>query len=410
LRPKNRARQVGATIQQTKPKHVVVLGAGLAGLAAADRLGRNGHEVTLLETQSRIGGRAFTIQGVLADGLLAETGPARYPPHLTRIFGLARRLGLEVEPFYPRSGTVVAYLGGKRIERYEPSPEEFWGYTSLRNAYPGLIERSTIRVALRMRAWLRRVLGKVPWATYRIRGGTHRLAEALASECKADIQLETTVESVSQSATGVHVGFRKREGRGTVDADYAVCAVPLSRVNTLSFSPALSQEKTALASEVPFHSAVRIFLQMRRPYWRDDGHNGFGVTDTLGEIWDPHFDQNREPALLVCYAKDELARQIGELSETERLEYAITELEKVFPGAAAHFETGTSYFWDHQPWIGGGWPRIREFASRAKVFREPEGRVYFAGDYAADPRWLNMAEGAVESGQRAAESIAKRQR
>ncbi len=29
------------------------------------------------------------------------------------------------------------------------------------------------------------------------------------------------------------------------------------------------------------------------------------------------------------------------------------------------------------------------FADRVAVFREPEGRVYFAGDYATDPEWLN---------------------
>lgn len=393
---------------EKKSKRVVILGAGLAGLAAADLLGQQNYEVTVLETQARIGGRAFTIQGVLADGLLAETGPARYPPNLIRIYRLARRFGLEVELFYPKSGTVVAYLGGKRIEGYEPSPEEFWGYTSLRNRYPGLIERSAIRVALRLRAWYRRIRGNVPWATYRIRGGTHRLTEALTAACNADIQLNTFVESITQTGSGVEVSYVRDGAVETLTADFCVCAIPLSMINTLKFSPELSQAKSKLADDVPFSSAIRIYLQMRRAYWRDQGHNGFGVTDTLGELWDPHFNEQRAPALMVCYAKDELARKIGALSSNERLEYAVTELENVFPGAAEYFETGTSYFWDHQPWIRGGWPLIRKYASRAPIFREPEGRIYFAGDYAADRRWLNMAEGAVESGQYAAQLIAKK--
>jgi monoamine oxidase len=325
-----------------------------------------------------------------------------------RIFGLARRFGIGVEPFYPRSGTVVAYLGGKRIEGYEPSQEEFWGYTSLRNAYPGLLERSAVRVALRLRAWLRQARGKVPWATYRIQGGTQRLAEALAEACGADIRLGASVESITQGDDRVVVGYRRDGSAESLEADYAVCAVPLSMVNTLRFSPVLAEAKRRLADDVPFNSAVRIYLQMRRPYWRDHGYNGFGVTDTVGEIWDPHFDEEREPALLVCYAKYGLARKIGALDDDQRLRYAVAELEKVFPGSAENFEAGTSHYWDHVPWIRGGWPEIRKFKSRAPIFREPEGRVYFAGDYAGDAEWLNTAEGAVESGQHTARSICRR--
>ena len=41
----------------SKPKHVVVAGAGMAGLVAAYELKRAGHEVTVLETSRRVGGR-----------------------------------------------------------------------------------------------------------------------------------------------------------------------------------------------------------------------------------------------------------------------------------------------------------------------------------------------------------------
>ncbi len=384
-------------------KRVVVVGAGFAGLSAAYQLGKRGHEVTILETQSRVGGRAVTIRHPLASGLEADAGPARFLPEFARVSGFARQFGLELVPFYPETGTVVAHLGGRRITSYEPRPEEFWGYASIVNRYPGLVERNALRLALKLRTIVRQLLGRPPWRTYRVRGGIDRLADALATAARADIRLEATVESITQSSERVQVEFIGPEGRETMTADYVVCAVPLSVLGRLELSPALPPAKADLVKAIPFASGTRIFVQMRRPYWRDQGHNGFGLTDTLGEIWDPYFDSPREPALLVCYAKGELADRLGSLEEAARLRYAVAELEHIFPGAAEHFQTGTSFCWRDQPWIRGGWPLVREgFEHQVGVFREPEGRLYFAGDYAAAPRWLNMLEGAIESGEFAA--------
>jgi monoamine oxidase len=396
------------TDASSDPKRVVVVGAGFAGLSAAYHLGMIGHDVTILETQSRIGGRAITIRRPLAAGLLAEAGPARFLPEFERVSGFARQFDLELVPFYPDSGTVVAYLGGRRIEAYEPRPEEFWGYASIVSRYPGVIERNGLRLALKLRNLARRLLGRPPWRTYRVRGGIDQLADALATATQAEVRLETTVESITQSndERGVEIEFAGPEGAGSVAADYVVCAVPLSVLGRLRFSPALPPAKADLITAIPFASAIRIFLQMRRPYWRDQGHNGFAVTDTLGEIWDPHFDAPCEPALLVCYAKGTLADRLGSLDEAARLRYAVAELEHILPGAAEHFQVGTSYCWREQPWIRGGWPLVREgFEHQVSVFRKPEGRLYFAGDYAAAPRWLNMLEGAIESGEHVASLI-----
>src|SRR6187549_1407319 len=61
-----------------KPRKVIVVGAGLAGLAAAYELVQLGHDVTVLEARTRPGGRVHTLRSPFADGLYAEAGAISY--------------------------------------------------------------------------------------------------------------------------------------------------------------------------------------------------------------------------------------------------------------------------------------------------------------------------------------------
>lgn len=60
-------------------KKVIIVGAGMAGLAAAELLERSEHEVLLLEARDRVGGRIYTVREPFDDGLFAEMGAMRIP-------------------------------------------------------------------------------------------------------------------------------------------------------------------------------------------------------------------------------------------------------------------------------------------------------------------------------------------
>ena len=117
------ARRPGARSQR-----VIVVGAGLAGLAAAYELTRAGHDVTVVEAQSRPGGRVHTIRDPFTDGLYAEAG-AMFAggPHVARF---AEEFGIEfVSPGTGSDGT-GKYLYVVRGERFpmprgaeEPEPD-----------------------------------------------------------------------------------------------------------------------------------------------------------------------------------------------------------------------------------------------------------------------------------------------
>jgi phytoene desaturase len=59
----------------TKPKKVIVIGGGIAGLASAALLARDGYEVTLLEKNASLGGRAGSWS---SQGFRFDTGPSWY--------------------------------------------------------------------------------------------------------------------------------------------------------------------------------------------------------------------------------------------------------------------------------------------------------------------------------------------
>ena len=59
-------------------KSVLVIGAGIAGLACAYELVRRGHNVTVLEASGRAGGHVRTAHDPFADGLYADLGAEHF--------------------------------------------------------------------------------------------------------------------------------------------------------------------------------------------------------------------------------------------------------------------------------------------------------------------------------------------
>jgi monoamine oxidase len=116
-----------------KGRHVVVLGAGITGLAAAYELEQAGFLVTLLEARERVGGRAWTVRdgdriemigeatqtARFSNGIYFNAGPARIPSFHTGLLGYADKFGvpLEVEINSSRSAYVVGSDGRKMRQR-----------------------------------------------------------------------------------------------------------------------------------------------------------------------------------------------------------------------------------------------------------------------------------------------------
>jgi monoamine oxidase len=97
------------------PAKVIVVGAGLAGLAAAYELVDRGHDVTVLEAQNRPGGRVLTLRSPFADGLRAEAGAMDFPDSARFAKHYVKVLGLTTTTPKPDALSVPLYLRGRRF-------------------------------------------------------------------------------------------------------------------------------------------------------------------------------------------------------------------------------------------------------------------------------------------------------
>src|SRR5687768_10374402 len=326
--------QLGRAIErQGQPKKVLILGAGVSGLAAAYELSQAGHDVTLLEARMRPGGRVLTVRDPFSDGLYMEAG-ARYVREdhdLTR--GYARHLGLTLEPeSTSETGGFVLHVRGTRAvlkashparspvplaqnerslgrlgmwRRYiDPVLAEITRLNRPNEVAPELrrFDRITYAEFLRERgastgaiallrlglpdSWgdgaddvsalgiLRDLALNPAKPAFFIKGGTDHLPLAFAAKLKDKIHYGAAVTRIEQDARTVRVIYQQSGQPRRMEADRVVCTIPFSVLKGIEAVPPFSAPKRRAIEELPYTSVSRIGLQFKKRFWEEDGLMG----------------------------------------------------------------------------------------------------------------------------------------
>lgn len=458
-----RARTRGGIKLMSEPKNVVILGGGLAGLAAGLELKRAGHNVTILEARKFAGGRVQTIRD-FADGQYAEAGATSFPPSHSFTLGYATDFGLPLRPVGGFGVDTMANirgnrfrvnsLGGANIPFQLTSRERSAGIYGITALY---LESYMNEVGNPLKAnWPSDALSAIDAVTlnqllsdlgasdgaidiiaasqlgllgfgldsfsamdgvvteaiasdpifYEIVGGNDLLVSKLKKKVKKLFQKSSVVERIAQNQNGVTVTYTNPDGVQTISADRVICTLPFPILKDIPVSPPFSEDKQRAINELKLTPVTRTYLQFRTRVWELAGLSGYGLSDLpIQNTFSPTLTQEGKRGILVSYAGGQRALDLSTRSESDRQSFVLRQMGNLFSGLDSQFQSGLSQIWHEDPWARGAFTYFEpgQMTTLLPLAQRAEGRIHFAGEHTS--AWHGWMNGALESGNRAAEEV-----
>ncbi|MFI5059839.1 MAG: flavin monoamine oxidase family protein [Actinomycetales bacterium] len=398
---------------------IAVLGAGLAGLVAADTLTKAGQDIAVFEGRDRPGGRVWSEEIVVQDRVCTIERGAEFVLHG---YSSMRQLVAEHDlqlvdtgmSYYVRTPgdtpsvttddivaagrearSVITQLGGAL------SAEEVLSRLELRREIvDALRARIEISTAVGARHVTADALGQIadvePKPSWRICGGNQRLPEALAHALAGSLRYRSTVRHVVNLPDG---GVVVATDDGSEVFDAVVVALPLAvvRGNKDISLPRSAERDLALARVVQGHAAklhiplmsppaTSAVMSVRDRYWT------WTAIDATGTV---------APVLNAFMGTSAAIDRVGLRREPQRWARKARALRPDL--TIGDDDQVVSTIWSDDPLAGGAYAaHAPGHPSPSGVDLEtPIGDVYWAGEY-AEPEFTGLMEGAIRSGKRAA--------
>jgi monoamine oxidase len=437
-----RPRESRSQAQPQKPD-VIVVGAGIAGLAAARRLKSQGASVLILEARNRIGGRVWTdtsMPGVSLDlGASWIQGTSGNP-----ITSLARSFSLRTSPtnfeniaLYDFSGRRLDDADVARVEtnyrsllqRVEKLRDSMRGEgredISLQAGFDRVLaarnltdkERAELNFAIHAEiedeyAADAAELSLFNWDQDEEFGGSSeffpagfgQIANGLARGL--DIRLATPVARIEYSDRGVVIKTLKE----SFTADRVIVTLPLGvlKRGLITFSPGLPEQKLTTIHRLGMGTLNKVYLRFPKVFWPKENDVLGVVSQARGQWgeWINYFRYTGQP-ILLGFNSGKYARDLEALANHDITEAAMNALRGIYGRSMPDPIDVVITRWATDPFTLGAYSSIppRSSGKDYDTLAAPVGdRVFFAGE-ATSRIYPATVHGAFLSGEREARRI-----
>jgi monoamine oxidase len=259
----------------------------------------------------------------------------------------------------------------------------------------------------------------------KIVGGNDLLPKALEAAIKAgakdarqsNIHYSSEVRKIQQTQGGVLV--TTHDGT-TFSGDACVCAIPAHGVRRIHWHPALPDDQRKAAEELQYARIMKTAILFKQRFWQDknaDDKSGFSIfTNRASDFcFDSTFGQEGPEGILCSYAIGDKADDLADETRANMAKWiggdVLEALRSVKALNLGNVAGAGGTFLDHKPWqrdtcIGGAYAFYRpgQWFTVRPTLQRTHGRVAFAGEHLSEA-WQGFMEGAVETGEAAAESL-----
>ncbi|WP_230211146.1 flavin monoamine oxidase family protein [Streptomyces kaniharaensis] len=421
---------------------VIVVGAGISGLAAARYLAGKGKDVLLLEARNRIGGRIWTSEqwaGVPVDlGASWIHGTDKNP-----ITDLANKAGArmvttdsESATDYLANGHQADDAAEQAIQRWRKATAQALATnqdknedqkdTSVRSVveralnWPTLSNDDKSLVSFALNDYEHEYAGsvndmsalyfdsdkKINGKDVLFPGGYHQITDLLAKGLT--VRTEHVVQQIDWDSGGVTVTTDK----GAFQGDHVVVTLPLGvlQSGTVKFGPGLPADKQAAIGKLGMGVLNKCYLRFPKVFWADtDWLMCVPNLDKYGQ-WEQWINGNRavgQPVLLGFNAAD-FGRTIEGWSDAQIVAGAMGTLKTIYGGNIPQPTDFQITRWASDPYARGSYSFNKVGstpAMRDQLAARIGDRVHFAGEATQRDSFATV-HGAYLSGIRAAEEIA----
>ncbi len=456
-----------ARAQRIVPR-IAIVGAGIAGLTAAEMLRRRGFHATLYEASGRIGGRMFSAHDLLGEGLVTELGGEFIDSDHTDLLDLARDFELELIDVEAASERAVAthtffFEGRHRSERELAegfAPLAVRIAQDLQAAGPpscashGFAAWSLDRESLgeyldrhQASGWVRRAL-EVAYVgeygldageqsalnliatidtdledgfslfgasdeRYKIRGGNQSIPLALARRLSDRIRTGWRLAALTALPSGSTLAFDV-DGAGPreVRADLVVLALPFTTLRGVELRCELPEWKRHAIAELGYGTNAKVLVGVERPVWRDQGYQGEVFSDEPFQLaWDNGLLQNAPTTGVTFFSGGRAGLEVGRGGADAQAARLLPGLERAFPGVRKSVVPATSarMHWPTHPFTLGSYACYRpgQWTTIAGAEGLSAGNLFFAGEHCSR-EFQGFMNGGAQTGRRVAEAILHR--